>query len=55
MPQQRRIRCDGSELAMGCAFSKQPQIVFMILELTVSRLKELPRRWTSAAYYRLYG
>ena len=30
-----------------CALSKQPQIVFMILELTVSRLKELPRRWTS--------
>jgi uncharacterized membrane protein len=38
-----------------CALSKQPQIVFMILELTVSRLKELPRRWTSAAMVVLPG
>jgi hypothetical protein len=28
-----------------CALSKQPQIVFVLLELMVSRLKELPRRW----------
>jgi hypothetical protein len=31
-----------------CALSKQPQIVFVLLELMVSRLKELPRRWRSA-------
>src|SRR5215216_530973 len=30
-----------------CALSKQPQIVFVLLELMVSRLKELPRRWRS--------
>jgi hypothetical protein len=28
--------------------SKQPQIVFLLLELMVSRLKKLPRRWRSA-------
>jgi hypothetical protein len=28
-----------------CALSKQPQIVFVLLELMVHRLKELPRRW----------
>jgi uncharacterized membrane protein len=28
-----------------CALSKQPQIVFVLLELMVYRLKELPRRW----------
>ena len=28
-----------------CALSKHPQIVFVLLELMVSRLKELPRRW----------
>ena len=38
-----------------CALSKQPQIAFIILELTVSRLKELPRRWTSAAMVVLPG
>jgi hypothetical protein len=31
-----------------CALSKQPQIVFLLLELMVSRLKKLPRRWRSA-------
>jgi uncharacterized membrane protein len=31
-----------------CALSKQPQIVFVLLELMVSPLKELPRRWRSA-------
>jgi predicted membrane protein DUF2142 len=30
-----------------CALSKQPQIVFVLLELMVSPLKELPRRWRS--------
>jgi uncharacterized membrane protein len=30
-----------------CALSKQPQIVFVLLELMVTRLKELPRRWRS--------
>jgi uncharacterized membrane protein len=30
-----------------CALSKQPQIVFVFLELVVYRLKELPRRWCS--------
>jgi Predicted membrane protein (DUF2142) len=30
-----------------CALSKQPQIVFVLLELMVSRFKELPRRWRS--------
>src|SRR5215216_7724136 len=28
-----------------CALSKQPQIVFLLLELMGSRFKELPRRW----------
>ncbi len=32
-----------------CALSKQPQIVFVLLELMVSRLKELPRRWSRVA------
>ena len=32
-----------------CALSKQPQIVFVLLELMVSRPKELPRRWSSIA------
>jgi hypothetical protein len=31
------------------ALSKQPQIVFVLLELMVYRLKELPRRWHSIA------
>jgi uncharacterized membrane protein len=30
-----------------CALSKQPQIVFVVLELMVSPLKDLPRRWRS--------
>jgi uncharacterized membrane protein len=32
-----------------CALSKQPQIVFVLLELMVSRLKALPRRWSTVA------
>ena len=28
-----------------CALSKQPQIVFLLLELMVYRVKELPRQW----------
>jgi Predicted membrane protein (DUF2142) len=32
-----------------CSLSKQPQIVFVLLELMVGRLKELPRRWRSLA------
>ena len=32
-----------------CALSKQPQIVFVLLELMVHRIKELPRRWSSIA------
>jgi uncharacterized membrane protein len=32
-----------------CALSKQPQIVFVVLELMVSRMTELPRRWRSLA------
>jgi uncharacterized membrane protein len=32
-----------------CALSKQPQIVFILLELMVAPLKELPRRWRSIA------
>ena len=38
-----------------CALSKQPQIVFIMMELTVSRLKDLPRRWISAAVVVLPG
>src|SRR5215211_857779 len=30
-----------------CAVSKQPQIVFVLLELMALRFKELPRRWRS--------
>jgi hypothetical protein len=32
-----------------CALSKQPQIVFVLLELLASPLKELPRRWKRVA------
>lgn len=32
-----------------CALSKQPQIAFILLELMVFRLKDLPRRWASVA------
>jgi uncharacterized membrane protein len=32
-----------------CVLGKQPQIIFVLLELMVSRLKELPRRWRSLA------
>lgn len=38
-----------------CTLSKQPQIAFIILELTVFRLKELPRRWISSAIVVLPG
>jgi hypothetical protein len=32
-----------------CALSKQPQIGFLLLEMMVFRLRELPRRWASVA------
>jgi uncharacterized membrane protein len=32
-----------------CSLSKQPQIVFVLLELMVCRRKKLPRRWWSLA------
>ena len=32
-----------------CALSKQPQIVFLLLELMVYRVKELPRQWLRIA------
>jgi hypothetical protein len=38
-----------------CALSKQPQIIFVLLELMVYRLKELPRRWRSLAIVVLPG
>jgi uncharacterized membrane protein len=38
-----------------CALSKQPQITFVLLELMVCRLKELPRRWRSLAIVVLPG
>lgn len=38
-----------------CALSKQPQIAFMILELAVCRLRQLPQRWISAATVVLPG
>jgi uncharacterized membrane protein len=38
-----------------CALSKQPQIIFVLLELMVCRLKELPRRWRSLAMVVLPG
>src|SRR5215471_15691259 len=38
-----------------CALSKQPQIIFVLLELMICRLKELPRRWRSLAIVVLPG
>jgi uncharacterized membrane protein len=38
-----------------CALSKQPQIIFVLLELMVCRLKELPRQWRSVAIVVLPG
>jgi uncharacterized membrane protein len=38
-----------------CSLSKQPQIVFVLLELMVCRLKDLPRRWRSLAIVVLPG
>jgi Predicted membrane protein (DUF2142) len=38
-----------------CALSKQPQIILVLLELMVCRLKELPRRWGSLAIVVLPG
>src|SRR6476646_4803281 len=35
--------------AAVCALSKQPQIVFLLLELMVYRVKELPRQWLRVA------
>ena len=32
-----------------CVLAKQPQIVFVLLELMAGRLRELPRRWSSLA------
>jgi uncharacterized membrane protein len=38
-----------------CVLAKQPQIVFVLLELMVGRLRELPRRWRSLAIVVLPG
>jgi uncharacterized membrane protein len=38
-----------------CTLSKQPQIVFVLLELMACRLKEFPRRWGSFAIVVLPG
>jgi uncharacterized membrane protein len=38
-----------------CVLAKQPQIIFVLLELMGSRLKELPRRWTGVAMVVLPG
>src|SRR5262249_41291608 len=38
-----------------CVLGKQPQIIFVLLELMVSRLNELPRRWRSLAIVVLPG
>jgi predicted membrane protein DUF2142 len=38
-----------------CALAKQPQIVFVLLELMVGRLKEQPPRWRSLAIVALPG
>jgi uncharacterized membrane protein len=46
---------EGSLWMTLCALSKQPQIIFVLLELMVYRLKELPRRWRSLAIVVLPG
>jgi uncharacterized membrane protein len=38
-----------------CVLAKQPQIVFVLLELMAGRLRELPRRWGSLAIVVLPG
>jgi Predicted membrane protein (DUF2142) len=38
-----------------CVLAKQPQIVFVLLELMVGRLRDLPRRWGSLAIVVLPG
>jgi hypothetical protein len=38
-----------------CILAKQPQIVFVLLELMAGRLRELPRRWHSLALVMLPG
>jgi hypothetical protein len=38
-----------------CVLAKQPQIVFVLLELMVGRLRELPRQWRSLAIVVLPG
>ena len=38
-----------------CALAKQPQIVFVLLELMVGRLKEQPPRWRRLAIVALPG
>jgi hypothetical protein len=38
-----------------CIIAKPPQIVFVLLELTIGRLRERPRRWSSLAIVVLPG
>jgi Predicted membrane protein (DUF2142) len=38
-----------------CVLAKQPQVVFILLELMAGRLKEMPRRWSSFAIVVLPG
>jgi len=38
-----------------CVLAKQPQIVFVLLELMVGRLRDVPRRWRSVATVVLPG
>jgi Predicted membrane protein (DUF2142) len=38
-----------------CVLAKQPQVVFVLLELMAGRLRELPRRWSSLAIVVLPG
>jgi hypothetical protein len=38
-----------------CVLAKQPQIVFVLLELMAGRLRELPRRWSTLAIVVLPG
>ena len=38
-----------------CVLAKQPQIVFVLLELMAGRFRELPRRWSSLAIVVLPG
>jgi hypothetical protein len=47
--------CERSLWMTLCVLAKQPQIVFVLLELMSSRLGELPRRWRSLAIVVLPG